>query len=270
MGNTTLFLFKLEGYDEIYVEYDEDFLEGDCPREFNIRVIDKEAEEKFKENGIDVRELYKKEISLNDVIEDLDEEKQEEIKEILNSLDYFYSAYTGEENIYLKKDFEDADEDDNLYYIDNCYDIDLPEGAIVTKKDIAEWLDLEYELYYEFRDSNSNYRCVRVESITEIKVSEYEYDDECDDEYDEYGEYDEEEDNEHYEYDEEDNECDELIEEIKDIKASAEYGATYHYEFYETEDGKVFGVIVSYFQGELPKIDKDFGDWEEIENKLLF
>ena len=114
-----------------------------------------------------MEELYKKEISVEAILEDLDKEIKEEVEDILYNLDYLPQAYQGYycEDIHSKEEIEQLK--DNLYFIDN-------DGFIATKDDILGW---DVNTYYYWWDGHNN-RCSRVEWLEELEVEEI-------DEYDE-------------------------------------------------------------------------------------
>jgi len=157
-------LFNLENRDEVFVDYDkDDFFEGFY--DSYTKIIDKEAQEKLKELGVDVEELFYDRKDLKSFVEDknLDEETKEEIQYILNDLYYLPQVCEGYycEDVHSKSDIEELENE--LFFID--YD-----GYIADKDDI---LDLCDETYYCYWDG-SNHRCAKVEWIEEIEI-EYEY-----------------------------------------------------------------------------------------------
>ena len=153
-----LYIFKLENESEIFVNYSKDnFFKGFYDP--YTKIIDKEAKKKLKELEIDVDELYKKGMSLEAVLEDLNEDKKEEVEYILDDLSYLPQAYSSCycEDIHDKKDIEELE--DNFYFLDN-------DGFILTKDDILNW---NYDTYYHWWDGH-NHRCNYVEWLSEIEV----------------------------------------------------------------------------------------------------
>ena len=153
-----LYIFALENKSETFIEYDKsDFFEGFYDP--YTKIIDKEAKEKLKKLKIDIDELYKKEMSLEAVLEDLDEDKKEEVEYILNDLNYLPQAYPSCycEDIHDKKDIEGLE--DNLYFLDN-------DGFVLTKDDILSW---DYDTYYHWWNGH-NHRCAYVEWWNELEV----------------------------------------------------------------------------------------------------
>ena len=55
------------------------------------------------------------------------------------------------------------------------------------------------------------------------------------------------------------------VEEIEDIEEEIDdpdYLKKYHYNYYKTKDNKIFRVHISYYQGVLPTVDEEWGDWK--------
>ncbi len=155
-----LVLFNLENRDEVFVDYNkDDFFEGFY--DSYTKIIDKEAQEKLKELGVDVEELYTNNKSIETFVENFDEETKEEVEYILNDLYYLPQVCQGNycEDIHSKSDMENLE--DEVFFIDN-------DGYIANKEDILGW---DFETYYCYWDG-SNHRCERVIWIAEIEVKE--------------------------------------------------------------------------------------------------
>ena len=225
----TLILLKTEHFeDEIIVQRNYNNIEeGFFKKDTTIKIIDKKAQKKLKELGVDVEQSYKNYKSFNE-----DEETEEKIYDILENLEcledsissYFCEdIYTDVESlsddIYLcfedcyvdKECFVTDEETDEVSFYKDCT------LRIIKKEDIYDYFEKQTFLIY---DSGHDFKCDVITDITEIEVEEL-----CED--------------------------DEEIAEFKKEHNSLYYKKTFHYDYYKTKNNEIFRVYNTYMQNEL-------------------
>jgi len=165
-----LIIAKLENRNEYNVLWDGEEKVKKAAYWNDLKYIDKEKEEEFKEKfGFNLRDFREK--SINDVkkeIEDKfnrDEEKIEEFEEFIDDLPYAPQAYPGYycEDIILKEDVEEL-EKENVLFLTGDYFQD------------SGMSDEEYYDDYYFWWDGHNHRCSKIEELYEIECEEIDCD----------------------------------------------------------------------------------------------
>lgn len=156
-----LILFQLDysPNEKIYIEYNKNnFFEGIC--DFCTKIINKEAQKKLKDFGINVEKFYKEKKALDIENLNLNEEARDKVESILSNLDCLPTVHPGYscDDMHSKKDLEKLDDDIFLKDIN---------GYIGTKMEML--FDWDYYTCYYYKKGH-NYICDTIKSMKEIEV----------------------------------------------------------------------------------------------------